>query len=516
MAYSIEALEDRRLFAAGTLDTTYGTAGVATLTAYAPAAPPGTIAFPTQMANDAAGRTLVLVGAGNAYNVTRLTADGTPDGRFAAKTGGKISFTAAVNPNDPHDTGPQIAVDGNNRLYVLNGTTISRYISSGTLDTHFGRRGIDRLTDFRSINDIAVDHSNRLWLTGMTDTGTGVGTGMTVARLDGAGVYDTAFGRDGKFGAPRVVIGLAKSVGRFLRVLADGSVLALGSLDDTSSGVSRQRGVLSLKFTADGALDRAYGKNGYRVYTQVTAATPDRFVSAVGIRTDGTVVTYVTDDHDATFKPANPTLTPAGRDFPDAGLAEVVRAASFYPQVDGGEVVLDQGADRARRYSPNGRLDHTFHDGHTITAHSLTLATDGSLLVGNNAGDLSVGIARYYGSEAPAGRLVPSTLIASTPTLPFRVIWRDDDGVDADTITGTELRIITPDGNYYRPSLLGKSRTSNGQVIADYGLRSPVGKRYTADVNGIYRVRLVGDKVKDTGGVATGSITLGSLVVRIA
>src|SRR5262245_50319353 len=150
----LERLEDRRLLAAGDLDTTFNPGGLV----------PGIKIG--QFAPDGAGSD------GDEGVVTAVQADG------------KIVVATQ-----------KYLAGGNVNFDVL----VSRYNADGSADTTFGSGGSVSF-DFTSgqslVRDIAIDASGRIVVVGSGLVG--ATTGFAAARLTSAGVLDTSFDGDGK------------------------------------------------------------------------------------------------------------------------------------------------------------------------------------------------------------------------------------------------------------------------------------------------------------------------------
>lgn len=500
------------MFAAGTLDPSFGLGGTAGLKASLIGTSTSPSTTPTQLAVDAAGRTLIVTTSDGSYNIKRLTADGMVDTRFASKTGNVIQGSA-VSPADPALT-PRIAIDSTNRIYVCDGISFRRFLSSGKVDRSYGNGGVVYLEDVIShlsrVQDVSIDQSNQLWFTGTVSYETG--SGMAVGRLT----------PDGQPRMTGVYHDIA-ATGRSIRVLTDGTVIAAGITQITSevaNTVDTQTTTGIIKFKAKGQLDKSYGRNGRRTFALTGTDSSSSTAAPVGIRSDGSVVLF-TDQSGAGEK--NVVITAAGRDGGDidfspgsSGLSGVLRSAQFVRQADGKEIVVDLERDAMARFNADNSVDTTFNGGTPLgNAAAATVATDGSVLyagTGSSATDAKYYVRRVFGSEGPAARLVPTTLIAPARALPFRVVYRDDDGVNVSTVTGQELRVVSPDGTIARAVLNGVTER-DGNVIADYAFRPAGG--LNDDDNGVYAVRLRGGSVFDINGNAAELRTIGSLVIRI-
>ncbi|MDB5325785.1 MAG: hypothetical protein JWM57_1354 [Phycisphaerales bacterium] len=521
MLNTLEALEGRQLMAAGTLDTSFGTAGTASVRVQQVGAN-AAATTPVLMRVDASGRTVTLTESSGVINLTRLTADGTPDARFAAATNNEIDIANAG------DKPVKLWIDGSNRIYVLLDSVLTRYKSSGKIDRSFGNRGHvvpSANSDAYLVGDFALAQGGSVYFNGEAAFDDGEGS-MAVVRYTSAGQLDTSFGTNGVYTAPAVPIRASFNVGTptinvtgdFIRVLADGSIVAAGKVEiderSESGFVPRQTGVETVKFTSKGQVDTTYNRHGISAYTINATDLVPATSYPVGIRSDGSIVTY---NHLSSTSAMNFTLDATGHYGGFVDFGTVLSHAQFIRQSDGREIIVDTDNQTLVRVNDDDTPDNAFNGGEAITGVSAaTVGADGSIiygLTGRNAMDAKFYVRRVFGSEGPAGRLVPTTLVAPGSELPFRVVFRDDDGVSASSITSQVLRIISPDGTATRPILTGVSE-ANGNVVADFTYR-PADRKLNADDNGVYLVRLLGGRALDIHGNAADARTLGSLAITI-
>ncbi|HJT32975.1 MAG TPA: delta-60 repeat domain-containing protein [Pirellulales bacterium] len=177
----VEFLEQRSMLAAGVLDTTFGSGGVA-LT------PIGTgNADLFDMAIEPDGK-LVAVGLaqGQGYAVARYNADGSLDTTFGTSGTEIIPSTGSAH---------RVAIQSDGKI-VLSGdtngapdqTVVVRLTDSGALDSTFGTAGKVTVGTGGG-SALAIDPSGRIIVAGG-------GTGIT--RLNSDGTLDTTFGIMGK------------------------------------------------------------------------------------------------------------------------------------------------------------------------------------------------------------------------------------------------------------------------------------------------------------------------------
>jgi uncharacterized delta-60 repeat protein len=149
-----------------------------------------------------------------------------------------------------------------------------------------------------------------------------------------------------------------------------------------------------------------------------------------------------------------------------------------------------------------------------ITTIPLTLALsrDGTILTGfqNN-------VARVFRDDAPAGRFEGGTLRdARTGPYKFSVVWRDEDGIDIDSLDNGDVQVRTPGGSNMAAKLISKTLMDDGSVLARYRTGPPDGISWKAIHNGRYTVRLLSNRVSDAAAHFAPARNLGAFNVRIA
>jgi uncharacterized delta-60 repeat protein len=266
-----------RFTTTGTLDTTFGTAGVRILdlssgevgdggtadggTTIVPENTWGLSAFP----ND----DLIVLGARKAdgrtdtdFAMVKLKADGTTDTTFA--TNGM--FTLDINNASGNPKTAAILPDGSvvGSGYMNSGgqvPVIWKLTPAGVLDTSFGVNGV-----FNQPVLAAATEAYGVALQGTSFVTSGYGRNSTSESLDflsirltGAGMLDTTYGTNG---AARVDVAGFADNGRALAVLPDNRVAMFGGGRPTMSDVDAMVAVL----TPDGKPDTSFAPNGFRVY----------------------------------------------------------------------------------------------------------------------------------------------------------------------------------------------------------------------------------------------------------
>jgi uncharacterized delta-60 repeat protein len=149
---------------------------------------------------------ILVVGASVVNNkddvlVLRLNSNGTLDGTFGSA--GVATYSGA---GDNFDYGNGVALQGDGRIVVLGATSIGtafdilllRYNSNGTLDTTFGTGGVVIYGNAGSRNDygyaLVIQKDGKIVITGYTQ---GSSDDVLVVRFDPTGALDTTFGTDG-------------------------------------------------------------------------------------------------------------------------------------------------------------------------------------------------------------------------------------------------------------------------------------------------------------------------------
>ena len=179
-------LQVTRLQPNGSLDTTFGTHGVATVPVSASGSEAGAGTLLVQPNGD------ILISSGN--TLARLTPAGALDTSFA---GGKGYETL---PGSGAAT--SAALQGDGKILVLRGGSVYRFNTNGSLDTSYGVSGIATLSapnfTIEMSGGIAIDSAGRavVSLGGAGTTSDTLGE-FVLERLTTAGKIDTSFGVNG-------------------------------------------------------------------------------------------------------------------------------------------------------------------------------------------------------------------------------------------------------------------------------------------------------------------------------
>ncbi|HUR98152.1 MAG TPA: FG-GAP-like repeat-containing protein [Pyrinomonadaceae bacterium] len=387
----------------GTLDTTFGTGGIATqmLSPYATEITDvalqsdGKIVYSGHQ-NDASGNHFFVIG--------RAAADGSLDTSFGTSgfvrtafgTGGVASRSLLIQPDG------KIVVAG--YAFLINGApavfAVARYDAAGTPDAGFGDGGkvttaFDGSTDFGDqAQAVALAPDGRI-VVGGTRFAPTTFRDCQAARYNTDGSLDQSFGIGGKV----VTHIMNNDICRALAVQTDGKVLLGGDSNN-------QLSFAVLRYAANGALDPTFGSGGIKTGPPLVS---DNFISSLAVQPDGKIL-----------------AAGASNLFPDRDVTVV-------------------------RYNPDGSVDSTFGNGGVVITPiavnrldgptEIKLQTDGKIVVtGSSEGDTFV--LRYLNNTFAAPRRPPFDF--------------DGDGK-------TDLGIFRPAGT---ASEWWLNRSSNGQTFA--------------------------------------------------
>jgi uncharacterized delta-60 repeat protein len=309
------SIELMRYTTSGTLDPSFGTAGIATYSS-------GSLAFDTYpgLALQSSGKIVVAtsayVSSESEFVVIRFGVTGALDTTFG--TSGVT--TTAVGSVD--DFAYSIAVQSDDKILV-GGTSntgspnyndvyaIARLSASGTLDAGFGTSGVATvpgasLNGDDAVLNLLVQSDGKIVATG----GTTCAGKITLARFSPAGALDASFGTAGVVNSPISSFGSSCSNSDFrgAALQADGSIVVTGY--QANPNASDRDGLIA-RFTAAGAPDGSFGTNGLvnvpilggdDAFTGVAVQSNGQIVAA-GYSDDGTedVLSIVRVNSDGTF-----------------------------------------------------------------------------------------------------------------------------------------------------------------------------------------------------------------------
>lgn len=270
----------------GALDTSFGSGGITTTTAIS-FGPSGSLALQPNGA--------ILVAAGNPSVLARFTSSGQLDTSF-----GGSGIVNLVNP------GPtQIAVQANGKILVASGEparlvfqaqplvqagTISRYSSNGALDKTFGASGTAACV--ASASALLLQSDGKIVVAGALSSNLATppkanDVGFGVVRYSANGMIDKSFGTGGvataDFGTS------APFSGAFaVAIQSNGDVVAAGAAAATASGESSTSSFGLARFTSTGKLDTTFGSGG--IVTTTTGTAEYSWLTGLAIQSDGKIV----------------------------------------------------------------------------------------------------------------------------------------------------------------------------------------------------------------------------------
>jgi uncharacterized delta-60 repeat protein len=422
-----EALEGRRLMAAGDLDPTFGAGGKLVSQE---------LGFPIRdLAVQRDGKTVVVGQLAGDFVVARLNTDGTVDRPFGGHNRGKVRTDFGGNADD-YATAVAIQADGkivvaghrgNHNLSVFGDQgnfAVARYNPNGTLDKTFdddGRSAFDIEGRGRSqANALAIQPDGAILVAGYADTqgltDAGQKDDFAIARLLPNGRLDHTFGRkiagginSSNLSTGKLVVDFGSRDDRAYAVTAapDGKILI--------GGIGRGRFAIA-RLTAQGTIDRSFGDGisgdgrFNALFTdgssavQDLVAQPDGSVIAVGAHKGDLAVLRLNSKglFDRSFGDGKGyVVTDMGGGDDAANHVSITR-----------EGIVVAGASSRQfamaRYLKDGKLDPTFgQGGKVITSFGFneeilttTITSDGKILAyGKQRGKF---VAARYFAESPS------------------------------------------------------------------------------------------------------------------
>lgn len=278
--------------AAPTLDPTFGTGGVVTFAPGPSATITGLIVLPD-------GK--ILVGSrasGKGFVLARYLANGTLDPTFGSAGVANHAIGTGGNLNDVALQGNRIVATGN----TGNGTdfvpTVARFTYDGALDTTFnGPTGYYQApaTTARDVSMIAVQPDEKIIVGGSAPAGV-QGPVLLRFKADGSGL-DSTFDGDGVAIAPGNIggCGIDASAGA-TSVVPTSAGIIVGAVCGGTNATFEHTTVLRFHAGAsanDGALDTTFGTGG--VSTLVLTPGKRNYNGGIAVQSDGRVVANVQD-----------------------------------------------------------------------------------------------------------------------------------------------------------------------------------------------------------------------------
>ena len=435
-----EALEGRQLLsAAGTLDPTFGTNGVALTTL-------STSTYPDESAHDVQIQTdgkIVVAGyaatakTSNDFALARYNANGSLDTTFGS--GGKIR----TDFGGTRDSAAALAFQTDGKIVVVgisnrntstkagslpnNDFAIARYNPTGSLDTTFGAGG--KVSTSASADSslnlsdgayaVALQPDGKIVVAGTTFNGTK--RDFAVVRYDANGNLDPTFGSGGKV---TTAVGSGDDWLYGLALQSDGKIVVAGQASGSS-------GLALVRYTAEGRLDPAFGPVGngkvmtanalhFRVYGGLVIQ-PDGKIAVAGDALIGNNYEFAIARYDANgnldlnFNPngLNPGIatigTPSSQDFGQAVALQpdgkFVLGGDSKTGTSSYDTALARiNADRSpdASFGANGFLTRSFGTGDD-EAWGLALGPNGRIVTAGVARNATTtfAVARFLGDLPP-------------------------------------------------------------------------------------------------------------------
>jgi uncharacterized delta-60 repeat protein len=385
---------------AGSLDATFGTGGTVTTTFT------GSTLIPIGAVEQSNGDIVVLSqfdvvnDFGTQIGLTRYTSSGVLDTTFGTKGSTFTAFSSITF--DPF----AFTLDANGNILVAGTATttagvvefgLARFTANGVLDTTFGSGGVATIqvgTRPDAPSAFLLQPSGQILMGGFEDGGGKHVPGMlSFARFNGNGALDTTFGTAGVSLVTPTVLGPDA-----LAILSNGDYLAVG---DNSSG----RGGIVVELSSTGVLESTVTAGA------LTASSPEQSLSIFQPNGDYIVAQAVaTVSHNTSAKVERFGETGAQDSTFSSTAFSFGAGAKDAPQVvalqSNGQVVVGGIISNASpifgglaRLDTNGELDTTFGDGGMLTTdnsiNGLLIETNGDIVAIEVAGADMIKLARY-------------------------------------------------------------------------------------------------------------------------
>ena len=440
LTFVCEAVEPRRMLAAGDLDPSFGGDGRA-LTFL-----PGTSLRGVDVAVQADGKTVVAGWAGAAESValTRYNLNGTPDTTFGPDHNGTIT-------GFPGGRADGVAIQPDGKIvvvasYLSSDSRVIRFNPDGGLDRTFG--GGDGSVVFAAVGggrtsvfqNVIILPDGKILLGGYAVAGDG-NFNFAFVRLGPDGSFDDSFDGDGKkvldFGGSEFFSAMAIDYsGTPATNPKYGSIVVAGYYN----GASVDEALIMTRLTPDGAHDTTYDGDGISVVPYPTGdlivpvgvVVQDDGRAVVGGYVGNSVYFLVRFGHDG---PIDPTFGPQQTGWVETRVGPAYTIASDMMKAPSGGFILtghirvdDQSRNALAFYTPDGRLDERFAGTGKII-HSI--GSGGSLAAGPGrrfvvAGGPNMDAARFFdvGANLVYAATLNSTASESGPTARGFFVYR--------------------------------------------------------------------------------------------
>jgi uncharacterized delta-60 repeat protein len=278
-----------RVLSNGTLDTTFGTGGLTTsITAFGGIGGGG-------LALQSNGDIVVVAGSLNPSVMARYTTSGKLDTTFGS--GGQVNLQ--------YGTPTQVAIQSNGKILVTSGLSgklvlfplpnavagsITRYNSNGTVDTTFGAAGT--AATVASASALILQSNGEILVGGgitskVNAPGVANDVGFGIVRYTANGSLDKTFGTGGvavtDFGSTATCTGAYA-----VAVQSNGDIVAGGAAGNTLEGTFINSSFGLSRYTSTGQLDTTFGTGGITITS--VASGEISWVNAMAIQSDGKIV----------------------------------------------------------------------------------------------------------------------------------------------------------------------------------------------------------------------------------
>lgn len=430
LVISLTFYNNDALAAAGDLDTSFGTNGVATKHL-------GTDASRSVLVQTD-GKIIVVGGTNNGSTndiaLLRFNSDGTLDTSFG--TSGVT--TTSIEPS-ANSWGISAALQSDGKIVVVGHyyksadstlrMYVARYTANGVLDSTFNADGVATPTIASSTDDravgVAIQSDGKIVVA--VDSMGGSSHRFVVVRLTTVGDLDPSFGAAG---VVTQALSAQHNAPTSIALQADGKILVTGYKNDVTDSYPSYA---TLRLNTDGSLDNGFGSSGVVVTT--ICSTGDR-AQSVAIQSDGKIVVGGSSyDRSAnSFSlvryTAEGALDPS---FNSTGKATTIIATNdsgraLAIQSDGKILLAGYSASGSTyrfalaRYTSAGALDTTFNTTGIVTTlisgtdnrgYAAALQGDGKILVAGHAGGIvSEDPATSHGIDGPNEGSVTSFAVA--------------------------------------------------------------------------------------------------------
>jgi len=267
----------------GSLDTSFGKGGVASVRPFSPF---GFDAASGGLALQSDGK--VLVAAGSA--LVRFLATGQVDASFGK--GGVAPLASTATAITLLSSRKILIASSFNNLVPAASGTIARYNSNGSLDKSFALNG--QIATVGPASAITLLSDGKFIVAGSFTTSVGTPPapnhfGLALIRYNSNGSVDTTFGTHGGVVTP--FAGNTNAVAFALAIQSNGDIVAAGQAG--SQAPDGPSSFALARYTSSGQLDTTFGSNG-TVTTAFDSNTA--FVSALAIQSDGKIVAVGNDE----------------------------------------------------------------------------------------------------------------------------------------------------------------------------------------------------------------------------